>query len=366
LACDWKDNLLNPETVEMLQDNERNDRIRQWVNREDAPIRKFFADPHLIDELLQNQIKQEKYTLTFHRRQGEFVTVEDLRRQFGTDLSDLETHRGFWEVVQQQLMATRKGWFKPHIVKEGESLEEIATQNRLSVEEIKMLNSDDDSDVFIFEPNMKLKVKPDLTSESSLAQEQRRKIAIQFFPRLSWKQRDALFERQMRRDQYLQSYQNLKMIALSSHFLDDLESWLISEPDILSTSQKVEIQSRIDKIKQKPDITNDDFKTIKIDVEKAYQPTYFNLVKAMYPLLPNAYELNLQLYGQNKETAGLNIGLYSKPLEDIIDSSRRYRGQLTPSNQQFVKALEARLIQIKSNPDLTPGYFGELSSDKDV
>ena len=323
LACDWKDKPLNVKTLKMLQDSERDRRVRQWVNRSDAPIRRFFNDPQKIDALLKKIIEQEKYTLSYHRRQGENLTLKELRLLFGSDVSNLDDHRELWEAVQKQLSTS--GWIKTNgIIK-------------------------------------------DLTSNSPSGQMQRKRIALQLFPRLSWKQRDALFERQNQRTEYLQNYACLRKIKkYSKECLNDLKQIIKSKSAPLSTVKRKEFLERIalfqkdDRLKNSADFMSL-FRNLQTDLSAAFTPTYFNLVKAMYPLLADAYELNLRVANQNKEIAGLSIGLFAKPIEEVIALARSRPPQTTyeKTTCQIATDLEGR---ISGNKKGFTAFFGEWDS----
>jgi chorismate mutase len=338
LATDWKDTPLHLETMIELQSLEREQRIRDWVNVKDSPIRAFFRNQKKIDELLKEKIEKKEYTLSYHRSKGDEitlkslgkrgidVTVHDLKIQFASDLANLNEHQEFWKEIQSQLEQNPEGWFKPYLVKEGDELADIAKRHRLTVDELKSLNAS--QNLTVLKPGTPLKVKADLTSDTPSAVKQRQKIARQLFPRLSWKQRDALFERQARRRQYFANYETLqKLDRLPVSEALTLLTPILSSPSPLSTWQKLNFKNRIAKIREKEgrsEQTQQDFVGLLRDLQEEFRPTYFNLTKVMYPLLADAYELNFQLANRNEQMAGNNIGLHSWPLEETLGEAERW------------------------------------------
>ena len=286
LASPWKDTPLNTYTVMTLRKTDRDQRVRHWVNRHDAPIRKWMKHPEQIDALLASVIEQDKYTLSFHRRIEHQVTVEELRKMFSEELSDLEQYSPIWIAIQNQLSdEPSKRWLKPYLVQEGDTLAEIAKNHRLTVEELKALNPK------IQEPLKRgaaLTVKPSLTDKSPAARKMRKKIAAQFFPRLSWKQRDALFQRQNQRTEYLQNWERLKKIGkFNQPALVELQDILASPSTPLSSKLKNEFLRQVAIIKESSLLNEDrtqEFIDLLIELHTQLKPTYFNLVKAMYPL----------------------------------------------------------------------------------
>lgn len=358
LGFSWKSNPLSRETIETLQDPSRDERVRNWVSRKDAPVRKWMRHPEQIDRLLKKEIEQEKYTLSAHRIQGKEMTVEELRKTFSEDLSSLDNYPEIWNAIQQELSADRStGWFKPYRVRQDETLAEIAQKHHLSTDELMALNRQHTPDSII-RPGTKLRVKDDLTSQSPSAERQRKKIAAQFFPRLSWKQRDALFERQVRRNEYLQNVQRLASIKeYSPNVLNDVKTIILSHSTPLSTNLKNEFLHQIDElmnVNERKEGLNE-FTALMKELNEQFTPSYFNLVKAMYPLLADVHELLFYLSKHNAQTAGLNIGLYSRPLEEVINESKEERPfSLTTS------MLENRMQELKNGP---AAFFGEWSEE---
>lgn len=373
LATHWKDTPLHFETIMELQNLTREQRIRDWVNFKDSPIRAFFHDQTKIDQLLKGKIEKDEYTLSYHRRKGEEitltslgkkgidVTVKDLRIQFSLDLANLKEHQQFWQEVQTQLEQNPEGWFKPYIVKAGDDLEEIARRHHLTVDELKSLNAN--QNLTILKPGTSLKVKVDLTSDTSLAAKQRQRIARKLFPRLSWKQRDALFERQARRREYLANHDKLQRL----NQLPFQEAWnelkdIVSSSSPLSTWQKVYFENSIEQIQKEVSHNKQRnfFKKLVAELQEEFKPTYFNLVKVMYPYLADAYELNFQLANQDEQMAGNNIGLHSRPLEETLNEAQILLSDHTPpsSNERLsitAENLKAKLNEINGKP---VAFFG--------
>ena len=177
LGTDWKDMPLNPETLKILSNPTRDQRVRDWIDRKNAPIRFWIKHPEAIDQLIKPFLEQDKFTLSFYRKQGIPLTVKDLKRRFGDELSNVSQYPQFWAAVfQKQLENT--GWFKPYTVNEGETLPEIASKLRIDVLELYRMNQGLKEPLH---PGMKLKVKDDLTANSISSMRQRRKIGHAVF-----------------------------------------------------------------------------------------------------------------------------------------------------------------------------------------
>jgi hypothetical protein len=83
-------------------------------------------------------------------------------------------------------------------------------------------------------------------------------------------------------------------------------------------------------------------------------PTYFNLMKAMYPLLADAYYLNQVAYGEDK--AGESVGFFGRPLEEAISEVQKGYGRGTPERRV------ADLLQEKINTTPNTSFFGDWGS----
>ena len=74
-------------------------------------------------------------------------------------------------------------------------------------------------------------------------------------------------------------------------------------------------------------------------------------MKAMYPLLADAYALN-QALNLNEAEAGRCVGLFSEPLETAIAKAKKRFKPATP-RFQLAKHLEDQITTIKD-----PSFFG--------
>ena len=116
----------------------------------------------------------------------------------------------------------------------------------------------------------------------------------------------------------------------------EFENFLHASSTPVDTALKNELLAQIRVVKKK--FSQTDFDTIVENLTPVFTPTYFNLARAMYPLLADAYALNLQNSRHNNRTAGLNIGLYTMPLEKVIAE-----GKFAIDDEKYVSASERRL-----------------------
>lgn len=302
LQTTWKNQPLNDQTIQhLLNSSDRDLRVENWVKRKDAPIRKRLSPE--VQAQLDRDLKPliEHYTLSEPRLNYNETTLKQLREDFTKELSDIS---------------------KPNHLKIWKMLEEDLSQ--------KLSSSD-------------------LTSASLEATERRKQIATQLFPRLTLRQQEALFERQERRKNYLSSYQELKNSDLHGEALHNQMEQFLEKPETPLTSLRKE--------RLLMTLRNRDFKDskelqlqFKETLCKECQPTYFNLMKAMYPLLAEAYDLNAAIYA-DEEYAGEAIGLYIEPLETVIHAGKM---KISSSDAcRLAKHLEEEMKKVQH-----PAFFG--------
>ncbi len=177
------------------------------------------------------------------------------------------------------------------------------------------------------------------------AGKERKKIAMQLFPRATARQQQALLDRQKSMKSYLSSYQELALYS-GPKLIQKIEEFLTKPETPLTTIEKQKLLSMLEQL------------TTEKQVEEMRQillenciPTYFNIMKAMYPLLADVFQLTKIAYGD--ALAGQIIGHFDYPLEKIIAEIR--------SNHVHNKdAMElANLIEQKINSIKDPSFFGE-------
>jgi len=302
LETSFKDSPLSAETVSrLLNSKERDQNVRSWATRADAPIFQHLKPEaqkrigHFIEQ------KLEKYSLTNIRMQSGKQSMKQIQARFVHDITKpTEENRAFWQYVQAN--STLKG-----------DLSDIATQKR---------------------------------------------IAAQFFPRLTLKQQEALFERQASRDHYLQSYHDF---ASGKPSIRAIEKFIHANPSLFSITRREALLSELGRIKSFDTETTTGWlqsywkgsKEEQIEAFRAHlleetRPTLFLLMKAMYPLLADVYELAAYAYGE--ENAGGSIGFFDQPIETIIRIVREHADEESEIGKLATHVEEE--IQKVKNPSL--------------
>jgi hypothetical protein len=333
LETHWKDTPLSEATVKSLMESEERDlRVKSWIKREDAPLYRRLSEQ--AKESIAKQLTPilEGYTLSKPRQNNDDITLNDLGKEFVKDLSNLSQHKHIWETLERELSTVT---VRPH-----DTLETIAQRYGQDIQTLKRLNPDLD-----LQPGQQVKIEYDLTSSSSQAETRREKIAAQLFPRLTIRQQNALLERQSRRRDYLTSYKNLSESSLKGQdLIKQIGDFIKQAP--LTTARREELQKELPKLINDPQALQD----FKEKVCKECEPTYFNLMKVMYPLLADAYSLAKVIYG--KDQAGQLIGLYSNPLETMIAfvKSSYPNGS---SEYRLAEHLEQKIAEVQD-----PAFFG--------
>lgn len=350
LESDWKDKPLSAETIYRLMNSEARDYlVKQWIKRLDAPIYKQL--PLSITTSVMDYVAPiiHKYHLSQQRRDlkdlngndlknEEGITITLLKKQFAQEICDPHHHYFLWKILEEALSFVR--------VRSNDSWETIAKKHKQSIESLKLLNSGQ------LIPGKMIKIKYDLLSSSPTVAEKRTKIAHQLFPRITYRQQIALLERQERRTEYLKTYQDLLNSKTSKEkLLIQLEKFIIQSTTPLSSMKKEDYLNKVKELKEFSEKDSQKILELKNEICKKCQPSYFNLLKAMYPLLADAYALNFAIH-QNEIKAGKNIGLYTESLEKtILETKKKF-----PSTSCYTRLADS--LQNQINTYKTPSFFG--------
>lgn len=350
LESDWKDKLLSEETVQHLMNSgERDYRVKHWIKRLDAPIYKQL--PSSVITCVMNYVapKIQKYNLSEQRKNlkdlkgkdlksDDDVTINLLKTQFAQEISDPSQHYFLWKTLEQALSKV--------VVRPNDTWETIAKNHHQSIENLKMLNPGK------LIPGKMIKITYDLLSFSPTAVKKRTRIAAQLFPRITFRQQTALLERQNNRMQYLQTYQELLNSSCQGEQLFVLlEKFINRSTTPLSSTKKEDYLKKMKELKRSSDNLSEHIAVLKNEICQKCQPTYFNLLKAMYPLMADAYALNFAIH-QNEMKAGKNIGLYKESLEkSILEAKEKF-----PSTSSVVRL--ANVLQDQINSYENPSFFG--------
>ncbi|MFI0435807.1 MAG: hypothetical protein ACH350_08825 [Parachlamydiaceae bacterium] len=340
LETDWKDAPLSQKTLNRLLDSKERDlRVVQWIQNKDAPIYKQLSDSAVqsIEEYLDPLI--QKYSLSPLRKdeKNEDVTIKGLKKQFINEICDPSIHHVFWKTLEDALSTVT--------VRKNDTWELIAKRYHQIPHELRELNQRE------LITGRTIKIKYDLTSSNLDIDKKRRKIAGQLFPRITYRQQRALLERQHNRREYLQNHQQIFNTQLTGkELLTELKKFVTNPTTPLSSIRREEIMNELN-MNYLTSIFYDTLPLLKNNICKECQPTYFNLLKAMYPLLADAYALNDQIY-QNSATAGRHIGLYWPSLEQSIALAKK-KFKAGSSALRLADTLQDHIQTIKD-----PAFFG--------
>lgn len=355
LETGWKDTPLSEEAIQMLTNSEAQDlSVNQWVSRDDAPIYHRFSE-RLKDNLKLELIPiLEKYSLSEERQQDSQFTLEKLRDRFASDMAaanvtDDQDKLRIWKRIEEELSQlsiypndtwesiAKKIHHEDENLKTKEEFEAIISQE---VEVLKSLNPNVNLDNI--QGGMKIKIQKDLTSKSPEAIEARKQIAKQLFPRLTFRQQNALIERQNSRKEYLHNYQLLKHSTQKEEKLIAQMRGIIMQSTTPLTSLRKEELLDLLIVKRELYLKDpDELNQFKDALLNECQPTYFNITKSMYPLLADTYALNEELFANNKQvpSIGITIGHPGGSLDASVQTGLR-RGLNTTAGRLATRLKE--------------------------
>lgn len=301
-----KDIPFDEETVRLIRTLEQSDEaIERWAKRSDAPIRSFIDEKKLkdLDDLIKKFLEKPRFTLSAFRRNS-IADFKDVKKYFVGELADLNQKTlGLWIWLQRELGGNSlQKWFKPYQAMPGDTWEDIASFSKIDVGELKMLNHAISSEEF---PTGKIIIKAPLTSHSQSAYSHRQKIARQLWRRITWKQLEALRDRQKNRTRFLNDYDELVSLKKSPHLLSQLHDYINNKVNPLTYLEKERLKSI------------QDADRLHEALVARCRPSYFNFLKIYYPLLGDAFELNLLIYN-SRQKAGEVIGFYKNSLDEVI------------------------------------------------
>ncbi|MBS0634694.1 MAG: hypothetical protein JSR37_04455 [Verrucomicrobia bacterium] len=301
LELDWKDRPLSEQAIERFIHSDAYDaQVDNWIRRNDAPIYQQISQEARarVEEITTPRIAQ--YDLSSIRRaeENEYITVSDLRGRFVESLCEVQSRdsRALWRVIESELQY-------------------------------------------------------DFKSRAVGAITGRYVIARQLFPRLTVRQQEALRERQANRKEYLHNYMQLLHAPATTR--TELERFINQPTTPLSSARRKELLASLRNRNLQALTGISSPLAIKEAILNETRPTYFNLMKSMYPLLADAYALTEAVKG--KAEAGENIGCFDCSLESIIEEVKeRFSHDLSLMN--MAEHLEEQIASIKN-----PSFFGFMA-----
>jgi hypothetical protein len=166
-------------------------------------------------------------------------------------------------------------------------------------------------------------------------QEKRYAVALDLHPRLSWLQRKALKERQERRLAYFKNMQALKVQEKMS--LDEIRHFVESSIGPLNSLQK---QAYLETLNEET------IESMRKEILVSCRPTYFNVLKVMYPLLADVHELYKLVYGNGQ--VGFKLGSYEYPFEHVLQKLKQEPSLCTEQVKILTNSLQKRLEEVDS------------------
>lgn len=336
LGTPFQNRPLSKECIERLMQSEESDlRLQEWLQRSDAPILKRL--PQEIRLELQEKLLpiQEVFTLSITRK-FKAGNLEEINAIFSEEIVQIDKYQEIWQLLEMRTILP------------GDTLEIVAKRNHTTVEKLTRLNPS------LTDPPTtgdRIRVTDELSSDTPEALEKRKQIAPQLFPRATIRQQNALKERQTRRTTYLNNYNALnKEFNNFDELRVQLENFLKAGAVTPLHSLRIEefaktiqdIRAEALPLKDKLDLLNE----LRRMMLEEIQPTYFNLMKVMYPLLADSYELDRLAYNSD-EMAGANVGYFGRSLEQAIEFSNRLPRD--PKRDKLALIL-ANKITAKINP----------------
>ncbi len=344
LETNWKDRPLSKKAIQTLMNSaERDLRVADWIKRADAPIYKQLSPSARQSVKQQVAPLIQEYTLSEPRKKdpATMTTIKSLQDQFIQKLSDITqpNHLAIWQTLEKDLSSVA--------VRPEDTWEKIAQRYHQDPIELSTLNPQG------LKPGEKIKIKYDLTSSAAEAAKKREMIAPQLFPRLTQRQQAALIERQQRRRDYLNNYQALFQSTLTGkELLDQIKQFVQRAETPMNSIEKEKFFTDCEAHEASILSSPTRLSNIKQFICKICQPTYFNLMKVMYPLLSDAYVLNEIAYRGDQATAGQSIGSFNAPLEKMI-SHVKASFPHDSIEVRLAKNLEDQIGSIRN-----PAFFG--------
>ena len=339
-----------------------------------------------LEEQIQQKTRHPEFTLSHYTKLKMSINIDLIATLFGTYLSDLNVHQGFWDAIDDWLRQeptkwyndnqerTQRIWYKDCTVKHciyedgilnrEKTLTNIAQAYGLSYSEICELNPDT---FRTFTENDTLKVHADLNKHSSAAAKQRAQFAKNLFPRETYRQRESRKNRLHACQVYLSLFERLEIAVERFHqemlFPHDVLNAILSHAVTPFNSQQLDkLHDKVLSINP-----NDHQKMLDVlnDFLERYRPTQFKLACVMYPFLAEFHWIIGLIAEKNADFNfySLRIGNYLIPMEAVIEEAKA----LTATNPKYlekIRRFEERIKEEKAKQKTQHGSTfdgGQLS-----
>jgi hypothetical protein len=132
--------------------------------------------------------------------------------------------------------------------------------------------------------------KVDLSGRTAESIDKREGIAKQLFPNLTVLQEKALTERETRSKEYLSDFSEFNdSVAQGPELIAVLDTYLDKKTNSLTDDRRTELKQELQNLGPTP--STQALKDFRDKIKKECQPTFFNLMKVMYPLLGDVFQL---------------------------------------------------------------------------
>lgn len=278
-----------------------------WVNRKKET---FFAraKPILqqtIFEKLSRLLETYSFSNNFSRTGG--WSFAKIRWRFVRDLAKMqeETQKQFWAFIQEKFPTLQEKVRVSHF----ETLADLAKKHEVSLALLQQRNPQYSINEALPEGSW-ISIPIHLTASSPLVKQKRRRLAKQFFPRMTLQQQKALRERQQRRSAYLTLYRELERSTIS--YKQDLLNFIRSPVLPFNTLMRREWVQTIECLGTEDAFSLEYLRDLLIELTR---PSYYNLCLVMYPLLGDL----IRIYQAVHPIGGMDlIGSFERSLEETL------------------------------------------------
>lgn len=341
LWTSFKDLPLPQKIIERLQNDLRTSHVKMmnWINKTSSPVMQVLNQ---YEEWVTNKQNFDEYLQDINiteaiRRSGQRQTSYNrLVNELATKLSN-DFEPSFWQSKDQKtLWQNLEIILSAHLYPNGmtislpedTSLTQAASKYNTTLDILKKLNPNKEENLA---KGMQIKIPFDLTSKTEQATERRKEIAKQMIPRMSIKQQRAFEERQEGVNNYLSKYMALRKCS-TKKLRGKIISFLSSPNIPLTTARKQELL-----------VLNQDLEQLRNDLLYECRPTYFNIIKAIYPLAADLEEIGEFAYGAHKMLAFESDTKFG--IENTIASAK---AQNNPIHAERIHLFEEKIRQIKA------------------
>jgi hypothetical protein len=355
LGTRWSRKPLPLEIIDrLIAQKDTHKKVLEWMNRMDAPIRRKLTRSQNanITALLRPLLEQSCYTKDYCREFQLPENIETLQTKFANTICDPIAHdlyvQQLWKTLEIYL--TLNGYPTFYTVQPGDTYASIAQKFGKDVLKDNPINSS-----IACTPGTLIRIRPDIGSEmTSAAQKFRENIAKQFFPRVTWKQRNAFIKRTSRQQEYLRNFQ---LLTDQNQHLNKKQMIQIitADPSPLSTNEVRQFLEKC-KIAYAPGKgAKERMHAFRKELQIKFHPSYTALAKTSFPFLADMQEL-YELYFQNRERAGFALGCYKDRLSDILQSCVN-KAYLNPEMAELAHRLHERISEALKDRTKRPGFL---------